>query len=381
MSAPATLSTLQLRSSAGLYGADRMVLTLAQALCRRQVASRLLSINNYRMREQPLHDAARARGQDAVLLPCNGRFDPRTIRALASQLRPGGGQVLHAHDYKSAFYAWLATRHQPRPMVATLHGWVGGTTSMRLYNRVELAVLRRFDALVVVAAEQAERLHRAGIPRQRIHPVDNAIELPVQASDADVARRRHELGLDGAGFVFGAVARLSPEKNLGQLIEAFRPIVHARPDAHLLIVGDGPARGELDALCRQWSLTGRVRFAGNRDDMHAIYPLIDCVVLPSLSEGMPLVVLEAMSRGMPVVASAVGDVPRLLRHASHARLVPPGDGAALTRAMDAAFAVRGRHDAAAKAYVLAHHSPSVMADNYTTLYQQLLRDEHGRAAA
>ena len=98
------LSTLQLRSSAGLYGADRMVLTLARALSDRGVASRLLSINNYRLPEQALHDAAHACGQDSLLLPCQGRFDVRTARALADQIAAGPGrlQVLHAHDYKSA---------------------------------------------------------------------------------------------------------------------------------------------------------------------------------------------------------------------------------------------------------------------------------------
>lgn len=378
----APLSTLQLRSSAGLYGADRMVLTLARALSGQRVASRLLSINNYRMREQPLHDAAHASGQDAVLLPCRGRFDPNTTRALAHQLGSDGGgvQVLHAHDYKSAFYAWMANRGRKVPMVATLHGWVEGSRSMRIYNRLELALLRRFDALVVVAAEQAERLYRAGIARERIHQVDNAIDAPAAEDAARTGEVRRELQLADAGFVFGAVSRLSAEKNLGQLLDAFQTLAQVTPGARLLIVGDGPEREALQARCRELSLAAQVVFAGNRSDMGAVYPVIDCLVLPSLTEGMPLVVLEAMARGIPIVASAVGDVPRLLGHAIHARLVPPGDELALATALDQALAFHGRRDDSARTYALAHHAPSVMADRYIGIYRQLLAGSHGHTA-
>ncbi len=376
------LSTLQLRSSAGLYGADRMVLTLARALSDRGVPSRLLSINNYRLPGQLLHEAAHASGQDSVLLPCDGRFDLRTARTLAHQIAAGPGrlQVLHAHDYKSAFYAWLANRHCKVPMVATLHGWIEGSRSQRIYNRVELALLRRFDAIVVVATDQAERLHHAGIASKRIHQVDNAIEPPSPDDDARIAEVRQELQLANVGFVFGAVSRLSAEKNLAQLLEAFQPLAQHMSGAHLLIVGDGPEREALEARCRELSLTFQVTFAGNRSDMGTIYPLLDCLVLPSLTEGMPLVVLEAMTRGIPVVASAVGDVPRLLAHANHARLVPPGDRAALATALDQAIGFHGRRDAAARAYALAHHAPSVMADRYIGIYRKLLVHTHVDAA-
>ena len=80
------LSILQLRSSAGLYGADRMVLALDEGLRQHGVRSRLLSINNYLLDNQPLHDFGIRAGQDVVLLPCRGQLDMRTVTALASQI-------------------------------------------------------------------------------------------------------------------------------------------------------------------------------------------------------------------------------------------------------------------------------------------------------
>lgn len=378
----APMSTLLLRSSAGLYGADRVVLALNNGLAGHGVRSRLLNINNYRMREQPLHELACARGQDSVLLPCRGRIDTGTVNALATQIASAGAAVVHSHDYKSAFYAWLATRRQPAPLVATLHGWVEGSSSLRLYTRLELALLRRFDALVVVAGEQVERLLKAGIPRSRIHQIDNGIET-THADGAGAAVLRDRLGIAAGSHVFTAVARLSSEKNLSMLLQAFAPVVAHSPGATLVLVGDGPEREALQAQADQLGLArGRqLHFLGARDDMAAIYAMTDCLVLPSLSEGMPLVVLEAMACEVPVLASAVGDIPRLLARSEHGRLVPAGDVVALQAALEEALMLRGRRDVAARAYVDEHHSARAMAGRYLDLYSRLLESTHDRRAS
>ena len=375
------LSILQLRSSAGLYGADQVVLTLAQALARESgVRSRLLSISNYRMPRQPLHEAAMAHGQDAGLLPCRGRLDLRTVAALAAEAARFDADVLHAHDYKSAFYAWRASRRRPTLLVATLHGWTGGSRALRVYQQLELALLRRFDALVVVAASQRQRLLQAGVPSARIHQVDNAIAAPAPASQSPHALRA-ALGLPGQAYVFAAVARLAPEKNLAMLVDVFHALAAERADVMLLIVGDGPQRADLQAQVRRMHLDTRVHFTGARDDMQRIYPAVDCLVLPSLTEGMPLVVLEAMAHALPVVASAVGEVPRLLSHAAHGRMVAPGVAAELLVAMRAAASQPGLRDPQARDYVLREHGSGRMAEAYLAIYRSLLEQPRARAVS
>ena len=381
MKAAAVPSVLQVRSSAGLYGADRMVLTLNAALPAEGLRSRLLSINNYRLSQQPVHDAAIAQGQDAALLPCSGRLDARTASALAGQVRDFQADIVHVHDYKSAFYAWLATRRRPARLVATLHGWVENSGSQRLYHRIEMSLLKRFDALVVVAADQAERLVAAGIPRARIHQVDNAIPVPTAASASDAATLRTELGLPTDGFIIAAVGRLSPEKNLSALVDAFSTIAADDRTTTLLIVGGGPELDALQARARAAGIGDRVVFAGVRSDMDRVYPVIDCLALPSLTEGMPLVVLEAMARGIPVVASAVGDVPRLLAQTDAGRIVARPDADALAVELSTVVA-RGRSiDERARRYIAGHHLPDAMARAYAAIYQPLLANEHGRKAS
>lgn len=357
-----------------------MVLTLNRALATQGVRSRLLSINNYRMHEQALHELAMTQAQDAALLPCQGRFDLHTARALSGQIERLPDAIVHVHDYKSAFYAWLATRRRRVPLVATLHGWVENSRSQRLYHRVEMSLLRKFDALVVVAGDQADRLAHAGIARARIHQIDNAIEPPPTVTDMSPVLRA-TIGLPPNGYVFGAIGRLSPEKNLAVLLDAFAIIAASDPATSLLIVGDGAEREALQARAQALGVGKRVVFAGIREDMERIYPLIDCLVLPSLTEGMPLVVLEAMAFAIPIIATPVGDVPRLLAQADRSRLVPVGDVGALVTAMRYAAADPGARDQAGRDYVASRHFPAAMASAYLAVYRSLLVNGHDRKAS
>ena len=373
-------AVLQLRSSAGMYGADRVVLSLDQALRSNGGRSALLCLHNYLLDRQPLHEAAIAAGCDAVLVPCRGRIDMRTVDALVTQIDTRDAGVLHVHDYKSAFYAWLAARRRPGvKLVATLHGWVESSRALRLYTTLELALLRRFDALAVVSRPQVERLLRAGIPRSRIHQVDNGIEMPAPVDANPVPR--HMPGLEEAGPVFAAVARLSPEKNLAQLVSAFAAASAEHPRARLLVVGDGPDGDALRALADASGATERIVFTGRRDDVGDIYRTVDALVLPSLSEGMPLVVLEAMSHGLPVIASAVGEVPRLLAGTTHGVLLRPGDVNHLEAALRQVIARAPGHDARAVETVRAHYSTTAMAMHYLDLYHSLQARDDGRKSA
>jgi len=191
---------------------------------------------------------------------------------------------------------------------------------------------------------------------------------------------RASLGLDPAAFVFGAVARLSPEKNLSMLVDVFQALARDHPHAVLLIIGDGPERPALEAQVARGGLGQRVHFTGARTDMPRVYPAIDCLVLPSLTEGMPLVVLEAMAHAIPVIASAVGDVPRLLSGGAHGRLLSPGVASELLAAMQAAARQPGLRDPEARDHVLRQYSSGPMAEGYLAIYRGLLEDANDSAA-
>jgi glycosyltransferase involved in cell wall biosynthesis len=108
------------------------------------------------------------------------------------------------------------------------------------------------------------------------------------------------------------VGRLVALKRFDLAVQALPHVREAVPGARLELVGDGPVRGELRALCERLGVVDAVSFTGAVDDATARIARMSCLVLPSTFEGLPNAVLEAMACGVPVVASAVGDVRSIL---------------------------------------------------------------------
>jgi glycosyltransferase involved in cell wall biosynthesis len=142
---------------------------------------------------------------------------------------------------------------------------------------------------------------------------------------------RRELGVDPDAFVIGHVGRFDVQKNHGFLLDVTRALVDVRPDAVLLLVGDGPLRAEIEAGVKARRLERNVVLAGVRGNVPAILKgAFDAMVFPSLHEGLPVVGLEAQAAGVPLIMSdaistEVIASPRLVRSLSLAQ--PPAEWA------------------------------------------------------
>jgi glycosyltransferase involved in cell wall biosynthesis len=125
------------------------------------------------------------------------------------------------------------------------------------------------------------------------------------------------------------VARLSPEKDLANLLRAVALVVSKAPEFRLDIAGDGPCRTELQALAAELKLASQVRFLGEVRDIAKLLGQARLFVLPSQTEGISLTILEAMARGLPVLATNVGGTPEIVVSGTSGLLVPPRDPVAL----------------------------------------------------
>lgn len=208
---------------------------------------------------------------------------------------------------------------------------------------LERALDRRIDASVdvwVTAARRAsDRLAaQRPIPRQRIETVHYGI--PLTAGDVPPApvRLRAELGFDrdgdGGDLRVLVVANFEPRKGHAVLIDALAQLGDGGVPVRAALVGEGPLRGELTDRVRNLNLDDRVRFLGWRDDVAAIMPTADVLVLPSLGhECLPYVILEAMDHRLPVVSTDVAGIPEMVVDGETGRVVAPGDAAALAGAL------------------------------------------------
>lgn len=196
----------------------------------------------------------------------------------------------------------------------------------------------------------------------RVRYVPNGIDL---SRFSIAAREGNEVP------VIGTVAALRAEKNLGRLLRAFQLIADDTV-AHLVIVGDGPMREELQALAKDMGLSARVRFTGHTDKAQDFYRDFDIFALSSDTEQMPLSVLEAMASGLPVVSTDVGDVRAMLVE-DNAPFVVAQDDAALADALRRLLA----NPARALAIGAANREKAVADYDEQTMfatYAALLRD-------
>ena len=125
-------------------------------------------------------------------------------------------------------------------------------------------------------------------------------------------------------------------KGHDHLLDAFARVHARRPDARLLLVGDGGRREWAEGLARERGLGGAVIFTGFRTDVPALLAAMDCFVLASTrTEGVPQSLLQAAAAGVPLVASRIGGIPEVVEDGVTGLLVPPEDPAALAAAIEA----------------------------------------------
>jgi sugar transferase (PEP-CTERM/EpsH1 system associated) len=187
-------------------------------------------------------------------------------------------------------------------------------------------------------------------------------------------------------FVLGSVGRMDEVKNHVTLVEAFLRLIASPHPAHqrlrLIIVGDGPMRGECQAMLNRAGAGHRAWLPGERADIAQLLRAMDLFVLPSLAEGSSNTILEAMATGLPVVATNVGGNTELVHPGFTGILVPPlsPDLMAAAIADYCRIPEMGvRHGARARSQVIARHSLPAMARSYLAVYDSLTRADAGGA--
>jgi len=198
-------------------------------------------------------------------------------------------------------------------------------------SRLEGVNARNADGVITTSdyCRGAIRRHY-GVKEQRVRLVPEGIDLQRWRR---IAREtpRHS---DGATIL--CVARQYPRKHIADLLRAM-PLVRATvPNAHAVIVGDGPEHANLRALAAELRLGDAVNLVGAipDDDIVAhMYHCADIFCLPSVQEGFGIVFLEAMASGLPIVATTATAIPEVVPHRRAGLLVPPGNVGALAEAL------------------------------------------------
>jgi glycosyltransferase involved in cell wall biosynthesis len=247
-------------------------------------------------------------------------------RRLAKAIEERRIEVLHAHQYSPFFYAALARPlclFRPK-LILTEHGRHYPDRVSPLRRAVNRLVLDRLaNAVTACCRFSAEGLTKTdGFAGARIEVIENGIEVNEYEPSNDRTKAREKVGLDPTRKYIVHVARHHPVKDQPTLLRAFAMAAPDLPEVDLLMVGDGPLRGELENLAIELRIVDRVKFLGIRADIPDLMRAANVFALTSLSEAASLTLLEAMASGLPVVVTAVGGNPEIVRHEREGLLFP-----------------------------------------------------------
>ncbi len=291
------------------------------------------------------------------------------VARVARFLRTNGIALVHAQDLYTNVIGAAAARLAGVPSVVTRVDLNHAVTG---YKRPVLSwVSRRADRVLVNAVCIRDLAIREGVEPDRIVVVRNGVDL--DAFDRAAAAEPEAPAPDPGGIV--SVANMHhPVKGQTDLLMAMKEVLRVRPDAHLVLIGDGVRRPHLERSARQLGISERCHFVGHRFDAPALVARGAVGVSSSHAEGISNAILEAMAARLPIVATAVGGTVELAHDGANGYLVPPGAPAALARRLLDVLArpqLRRRMGERGRRIVEREFGVAQMRTSYDALYEDL----------
>ncbi len=287
-------------------------------------------------RGSPLALRAREQGLAIREISYHGAGDPIAIKNIVQAIQEEKADILHAHTanaHSLGFFVmrWPALPKDRRPafVVHRRVDFIPGNdpiTRMRYTSEPCL--------FLCVSGAVRDVLQHHGVPAERLRVVQSCIDpARIDLHTEDPLVLRGELGVPGDAGLIGAIGSLVPHKGHRHLLAAMPRILASRPEARLVVFGDGPLEAELRRDCWERGLQAKVSFAGFRPDVARFLRCLDIFAHPSTEEGLGTSILDAMAARLPVVASRAGGSPRSSGTARRAGSSPPASPTELAGAI------------------------------------------------
>lgn len=320
----------------------------------------------------PLAQEAEALGISVRVLPFTSRWDNINPSALTEALRSLGTTVVHSQSG-----CWLAAaiagRRAGVRVCHTEHGMTSRPERIQLILQKRVALALSHATVVVSSQLREELAAQLHVKQEVLTFVPNGIPMAQHARNPEMRRATREaLGVADSTTLIGCIARLHPLKGVDLLASA-AALLPAETPAAVFVVGDGEERPLVEEIAATSKVP--VRLLGARSDVPALLQAFDILALPSRSEALPLALLEGMAAGCAIVATAVGEMPEILRDGAGV-VVPPLDVPKLSEALASLVhdpARREQMGTVARDHVRATFDIEAMVDRYCAVYESTRR--------
>ncbi len=359
-------------------GSERFLRNLVNGLPQAHFAISVVQLCDEPSPESRVHESAITSQINLEYLPCRavyGKSGMHAYRTLRRRVLGEGFHVIQSQHENADFINALLPR--------------GPLNAIRISNRRDTGFLKsaklrfasrwlnhRYDRILAPSPAVLDAVASSEhAPRRRMLCISNGVDTARFRPDAMAYRRlRTQFDFAPDALLIGCVADLFAVKRHHDLVEAFAQIHAEFPQAHLLLIGDGPLRGAIETGLHDFRIGDRVHLLGSRKDVDALLPALDVFVLASDTEGLSNAILEAQACGLPVITTRVGGNPDVVDDDCGV-LVPARDPDAMAGAVRALLHnpdLRERMSTAARSRVVRNHSLDSMTQAYASLYRELV---------
>lgn len=349
----AQIKILHLNFAKGFRGGERQTELLITALAKLNVAQTLLV----------RHDSPLIARLSAVANLTVHSLRKPYIGKLASKVAAAKYDFLHAHETKAAQWALLhATLYNSQYIITRR---VAKTPKKNIFTR---NVYQRAAITVCLSA---------AIEKNLLNSVAAAPVTIIPSMCAHLAVDKQAVAEIKSGFkgktVIGHIGALDESKGQSYLLKAFKSMAD-KQDYALLFLGEGKDKDKLQAVYNE----PNVHWLGFVANVADYIQAMDLFVFPSLEEGLGSTLLDVMEQGVPIIASDVGGIPDVIKHASNGLLVPAANSQAIAQAIKQLLGdanLRQQLVQQAKKDV-ANYTPAVIGKRYLNLYNKVLKEKN-----
>jgi glycosyltransferase involved in cell wall biosynthesis len=337
----------------GIGGSERHLLTLLPALAERGVDVSFLGLDDPSRAPDPFYETLSVPYER---VPAPRDLDPRLALRVRRATRKA--DLVHTHLVHADVYGALGARR----LVSTKHN--DDPFRAGPFRLVERALARKASTVIAITRALARfQVERVGLPAGKVEVIHYGLDDLPQPWGANAADDVPE----GARILL-AVSRLEPQKGIDVAVRALPEVLATNRDAHLVVLGEGPQRAQLEQLAT--SLGVPVHLPGRVPDVAAWLRRADLLVHPARWEGFGLALLEAMLASLPVVATNVSSIPEIVVDGETGVLVPPNDPSALAGAISRTLDHPGDLGQRGHARAREEFSVARMADRTVAVYER-----------